>query len=355
MRLSRRAGAALSAVAVAAAMTAAGLAAQAASVTGWHQVFARHYGTPADLSGFTAVLAPARHDAWAFGGTSLSVTGTPVAEHWTGGRWRPSALPRGLGAAINAASAVSAGDIWAVTFYGGDILHWNGSRWSVARHLTGSGELTGITAVSAKDVWVFGASGAIGGLGTWHFNGHGWKKITGNGGTVSAASALSGTDIWGIGGTPARGVVLHYDGTTWRQLTAKALAGVAATGVLSVSPGNVFVSGTAGSRHIASGLIHLSGRTWSRIKVPWPVEGLGGLMPDGRGGLWAAAESYNGHSWDLHLSRAGRWSRVAAPGGSGWGLGDQAMIPGTTSLWGVGARQEKTGSDAVIWAYGRAA
>lgn len=361
MKLPRRAGVALGAVVFAPVMAAAGLTAQTASAagpsaadpstTGWHEEFARHYGAPADMSGFTAVVAPARHDAWAFGGTNLSVAGSPVAEHWTGERWRPSPLPPGLASTINAASAVSARDIWAITFYGGDILHWNGRRWSVARHLSGSGELTGIAAISANDVWVFGASGAIGGLGTWHFNGHSWKKITGNGGAISAASALSASDIWAVSGAPTDGTVLHYSGTSWQQLTAKALAGVAATNVLSVSPGNVFVSGTIGSRHIASRLVRLCGRHWTRIKLPWPVDGLGGLTPDGRGGLWAAAQSYNGTSWDLHLSRSGRWSRIAAPGGADFGLRDQALIPGTTSLWGVGAMPEKAGSGAVIWAW----
>jgi len=351
MELPRRAGAALGAVIFAAVMTAAGLPAQAASGSGWREAFARHYGAPADVSGFTAVIAPARHDAWAFGGTNRPITGSAVAEQWTGRRWRASALPRGVGSTINAASAGGASDIWAVTFYGGDILHWNGRRWSVARHLSGSGELTGIAAVSAKDVWVFGASGAIGGLGTWHFNGRSWRKITGNGSAISAASALCATDIWAISGAPSHSVVLRYNGTSWRQLTASALAGIATTGVLPLSPRNVWVSGTTGTQHIASWLVHLSGRQWTRIKVPWPVAGLGGLISDARGGVWASAESDNGASWTLHLSRAGRWSRIGAPGGAGFGIDNEALIPGTTSLWGVGALQRKAGSAAVIWAY----
>ncbi|MGD0376132.1 MAG: hypothetical protein ABSB01_16275 [Streptosporangiaceae bacterium] len=352
MKLSSRVGVVLGTVTFAATMTAMGLPAQAPSGTGWREVFVHHYGAPADVSGFTAVIAPGRHDAWAFGGTNLSISGSPVAERWTGGRWRASPLPGGLDSTINAASAVSASDIWAVTFYGGDILHWNGRRWSVAKHLSGSGELTGIAAVSAKDVWVFGASGAIGGLGTWHFNGHGWKKVTGNGSAIAAASALSATSIWAISGAPLQSVILHYNGTRWRQLTARPLAGVAATGVLPTSPKDVWVSGTTGSSHITSWLIHLSGRQWTRIKVPWPVAGLGHLIPDGQGGLWAAAESNSGSSLDLHLSRSGRWSRIAAPGGAGFGIEAQALIPGTTSVWAVGATQGTTGTDAVIWGYG---
>ncbi len=352
MQLSRRVGAVLAAVTVAATVTAMGLPARAPSAAGWREVFVRHYGPSADVSGYTAVIAPSRHDAWAFGGTDLSIVGSPVAVRWTGGHWRASQLPRGVDSTINAASAVSASDIWAVTFYGEDILHWNGLHWSVAKHLNGSGELTGITAVSPRDVWAFGANGAIGGLGTWHFNGRTWKKVTGNGGLISAASALSATSIWAISGTPLQSAILHYNGTRWRRLTATPLAGIAATGVLPMSPSNVWVSGTTGNSHITSWLIHFGGRQWTRIKVPWPVAGLGHLIPDGQGGLWAAAESNSGSPLDLHLSRSGRWSRIAAPAGADFGIEAQALIPGTTSLWAVGATRETTGTDAVIWGYG---
>lgn len=355
MKLSSRVAAVLGTVTFAATVTAIGPPAQAAGATGWHEVFVHHYGASADVCGFTAVIAPGRHGAWAFGGINLSITGSPVAERWTGGRWRASPLPRGLGSTINAASAVSASNIWAVTFYGGDILHWNGRRWSLAKHLSGSGELTGIAAVSARDVWVFGASGAIRGLGTWHFNGRTWKKITGNGGLISAARALSATSIWAIGGTPLQSAILHYNGTRWRQLRARPLAGIAATSVLPMSPTNVWVSAATGSSHITSWLIHFNGRQWTRIKVPWPVAGLGHLIPDGQGGLWAAAESNSGSSLDLHLSRSGRWSRIAAPAGAGFGIEAQALIPGTTSVWGVGATQGTMGTNAVIWRYGPAA
>lgn len=103
---------------------------------------------------------PGTHDAWAFGGTnsgggSLPV-GRPVAEHRASGKWRSSQLPSGLKGYISEVSAPSASDIWAITFLGGYILHWNGAHWSLSKHLTGAGELTGVTAFSAKNVWVFG-------------------------------------------------------------------------------------------------------------------------------------------------------------------------------------------------------
>ena len=74
-------------------------AAQAAD-TGWRQVFRQHYGAPGNFSGYMAVAAPGKSDAWAFGGTALSggtsPSGRPVAERWNGRAWRGSPLPAGL-------------------------------------------------------------------------------------------------------------------------------------------------------------------------------------------------------------------------------------------------------------------
>src|SRR5215469_3375679 len=144
MRFPRRAATILGAGLSSMALTlAVGLPAHAAS-TGWSVVFTHHYGPANDSSGYLTVMAPARQDAWAFGGTDLSgaTPGAPVAEHWTGSAWHASALPSGLTGQIVAASADSPKDIWAVTQFGGNILHWNGTAWSVAKQLTGSGQLT---------------------------------------------------------------------------------------------------------------------------------------------------------------------------------------------------------------------
>ncbi len=101
MRLSRRAGAVGACVCAVAMMMSMAAPAQAA-VTGWRQFFRHHYGAPGNFSGYRAVVAPGKSDAWAFGGTALSggtaPFGTPVAEHWNGRTWRGSPLPAALAA-----------------------------------------------------------------------------------------------------------------------------------------------------------------------------------------------------------------------------------------------------------------
>lgn len=333
---------------------AAGAPGQAAT-TGWRVVFSHHYGAAANDSGYTAVAVPGRGNAWAFGSTNLAglpAPGVPVAEHWNGKKWSGSALPSGLHSDISAASAVSAKSVWGVTEANGDIVHWNGSRWSVAEREPGAAGLlaTGITAVSNSDVWEFGCAGAGPGTGTWHFNGHTWSQVTGTATGLVSASALSPSNIWGIGSTstgPCGDTIVHYNGTSWRPVTASALTGLQFGSILALPGGNVWaIAGSGG----AARLVHFNGSKWASIKVPYSGITLESFARDGRGGFWLAGFS-SGKTSVLHYSASGRWSRITLTSG---GMAAIALVPGTTSLWGVGSGPAGTGSNARIWAYGTA-
>lgn len=228
---------------------------------------------------------------------------------------------------------------------GGYVLHWNGSHWTVAKHLTGFGELTGVTALSATNVWVFGGGGAIGGLGTWHYNGTTWQQWKGSAAGLERASALSAHSIWAVGGTLSPdSAIEHFNGTTWQTVSAKALSGLLFFGIRAFSSTNVWLlAGQGGVQY----LVHFNGASWTRIKVPWNGE-VNDPVSDGHGGLWLTGFSTSRQSYVIHRTSAGAWSRTAVSAGL-YGL---TLIPGTTSLWAVGAKPAGTGSDAVIWAYG---
>jgi hypothetical protein len=137
---------------------------------------------------------------------------------------------------MSAASVVSASSVWAATETNGDILHWNGSQWSVAEQEPGSAGLlsTGITAIGDSDVWAFGCSGLGPGTGTWHFDGQTWTLVTGSAVGLVSASAVSASDIWGIGATstgPCGDMLTHYNGTSWQPVTAPALTGLLFFGI----------------------------------------------------------------------------------------------------------------------------
>ncbi|HEV2376957.1 MAG TPA: hypothetical protein VGS19_32935 [Streptosporangiaceae bacterium] len=349
MMMSRHIYAVFGVVASAAAIAlASGLSAQGAVSSGWRVVFTHHYGAPSNNSLYTAVAATSTHDAWALGVDNWvnAYSGAPVAEHWNGTSWHSATLPAGLTSTVMAASATSASDVWAVTRFGGDILHFDGTTWSVARHLSGTEELTGVTAFSASNMWVFGGGGFTTGFGTWHLRGHTWTHVTGDGGGIESASALSPSDIWAIGSIKSpEDAIVHYNGTAWQHMTAPVLSGLGFQQVLAEPGDDVWATATPignGSQWL---LLHFSNGQWTSVSLPFRTTGFGYLAPDGQGGFWL--ESHAGTApWVWHRSAAGQWSRVAAS------PGEMALVPGTTSLFGASGVAATTGSNAAVWAFG---
>ena len=340
-----------------------GLPGAAAASTGWPVVFQAHYGTPALANGLFSVATSGKTSAWAVGGTDLSgsTPGAPLAEQWNGTSWQVATLPSGLTGTLGTVSTPAQNDAWAVSQLGGYVLRWNGAMWSVAKTFQesppASRQLTGVTAFSPANVWVFGAPGANPGLGTWHLIGTAWHKVTGLAGGISTASAISQADMWAIGADNMApdDILVHYNGTTWQQITSTALGGLQFSSILALSDSNVWVTAT-----VAGGqswrLLHFDGQGWTSVPVPSGVQ-LRSMAPDGHGGLWfTAARSSSQAPLAEHRSATGTWSTQALPTGPGQAFGI-ALIPGTTSLWASGYLDGSggTGSDAVIWGHGAAA
>jgi hypothetical protein len=381
----RRAGIA-AALASAVALTGAALPAQAATTPTWRQVYSKHLGPPADYSGLNAVVATGKASAWTFGGSDESGgDGTqqkPLILGTTNGKtWTAATLPSGLTSYFTAASAPAANDIWAATFWGGWVVHYDGHHWKLAHHFTGAGQITAVTAFSASNVWVFGGPGAYPGLGAWHYNGSTWTQVKATlGGGVSSASALSAKDIWAVGASAQApdAIVERYNGTSWKEASTKGFptGQWQLTAIRAVSDSNVWVTATEykNSSNVPY-LLHYNGTKWSTYALPWAVSkgnssDLRSIALDGAGGLWFTGDAIQSGPGDdfattsyvVHRTASGSWQRIATGSTkdvppkfttTGAGLGDLALIPGTKSLWGAGASQSKTtGGNAVIWAYG---
>jgi hypothetical protein len=346
--------AAASACAAALALSPA-LPAQAASGPGWRVVFSHHYGGATTSSGYLAVASPGKAAAWAVGGaggTGNLATGSPEGARWVHGSWRPIRLPGGLSGWLGAVSADSPKDVWAVSIAHGYLLHWNWTRWAVAKRFPLHGvmtQLTGVTALSPSNVWVFGSSGPFQGVGTWHFNGHSWQHVTSRPGSgIFTASALSATDIWAIGSAPSpEDSIAHFTGR-WHTVQATALPGLQFNAISAVSTHDVWAVGSVQNHPLEARLAHLTSRGWSRLRVPCSVVPIS-LAPDGRGGIWISAQGSSAQ-WALHRTRAGAWSRIRLGP-----IGDMhiTLIPGTTSLWGAGSAEAKTIVNAAVFAHGR--
>jgi hypothetical protein len=212
---------------------------------------------------------------------------------------------------------------------------------------------TGITAVSDSDVWAFGCTGFGPGTGTWHFNGRSWTQVNGIAAKVVAASALSATNIGGIGSTSEEGcgsTLVHYNGTSWQRVTGLPQSGLEFGTIPALSSTNVWATAgnTSGG---AAQLVHFNGSTWTSIKVPYSGVMLDAFAPDGQGGFWMDSHSVQSKTLVLHYSASGQWSRQTAASGS---MLSFALVPGTTTVLGAGWVPTATAGNARTWEYGQA-
>jgi hypothetical protein len=327
------------------------------SPRGWRLVFSKQYLAPVNpFSAVTAAVALSANDAWAFavnqGGDGAF--GHPIALHWHDGRWRQTLLPAGLAGEVNAVSAPAGNDVWAVGLNGGYLIHWNGHDWTVARTWrTGprSGvQLTGVTAFSPSDVWVFGGGGSDPGLGTWHLSGKKWTLD--RYAHVDMACAVSSHDIWGIADTAASpwDIIVRYNGTRWQPVHASLLSSISPRGILALSRNDVWVSGLSAKNNVSPELLHWNGAKWSSDSALLPKHSTypDDITPDNGGGIWLIARSSSG-SWIVHITRHGQVSRTAVTAF----LSSVVQPRGTSSAWAMGSYATKTGSAAAIWLHGK--
>ncbi len=75
------------------------------------------------------------------------------------------------------------------------------------------------------------------------------------------------------------------------------------------------------------------------------------MAPDGRGGFWGVAVAVNvkGEPERMWHLTGTTWSRVTAGFGKRqWILTQLAAVPGTSSVWGVGALKAGTSEDGLV-------
>jgi hypothetical protein len=291
--------------------------------------------------------------AWFFGGTNFSGKGAPEVETRSKGKWQPSLLPSGLRSWISGASAVSSSDLWAVTFLGGTVARWNGTRWATVAsgRWNDNAQFTGIVAISPGNVWLFGGPGrGTPGAGTWHWSGSGWTETKGAAGHLFKASEAAPADLWGIGGTAGdMTTLMRFRGKTWQAVTPANLAGFTYSAVLAVGEGNVWV---AGSMNGVPMLGHYDGKGWTAISTPAIVPP-SAICRDGNGGIWVVANSGSGPSVVYDRSASGHWTTAQVSNTSANEVLGCAAIPGTTSAWGAGKSAAPKGTAAAVYGYGK--
>ncbi len=336
--------------------SAAGTAPRATAASHWRIVKKQHFaGT---LSGFAWVVAAPHGKAWTLGesGGVAPYTGKPLAAYWDGSRWTARSLPADPHCArVAAVGATSVHDIW-VAGVNGCVLHYNGTTWKVARNWPAGRQLTGVTAISPSNVWVFGGTAGPAGKpgdGTWHYNGSSWQQVHGLGGDVEIASAASAHDIWAIGVTEQHAklnyFVEHYNGSAWAKVVTPVL--VDPQQILASSRSGVWLTGFAphGGGPV---LADFRSGHWHPVAVPGRAF-VQEIIADGKGGLWIGATGSNGiANLALHRSAAGRWSSSTITTRTGDFLGGFAVVPGSSAVLAVGTVPAGSGLDAVLYGYG---
>jgi hypothetical protein len=262
---------------------------QAGQVTGaaW-QIVKTVEGTASSAPVFTAITATSTHDAWAFESTSSK----PVAWRLTGSVWNRAAFPGRTGETVIAAGASSPDNVWAFTLVpggSGRALAWNGRSWAVVRQFRNA--VSGALVLGRHDVWVFGQSFPPGsGLGTWHYNGASWQQYK-SVPMLRAASALSASNIWAVGGT----IAAHWNGRAWSKTSLARLLPrptplslPSADSVYAQSPRDVWVVGAAHFQDERGPfvMLHYNGTRWQRVALLSRYGAPLAIVPDGFGGLW---------------------------------------------------------------------
>ncbi|HUO73685.1 MAG TPA: hypothetical protein VMU39_23140 [Solirubrobacteraceae bacterium] len=181
-----------------------------------------------------AISADSATDIWLVGSTISATTGTTVPEtlHYNGTSWTivPVAQPSQASATLNAVSAISAGNVWAVgedigagSAIGGSTLieHWNGTAWSIVASPTPGAypSLTGVAGRSAGDVYAVGTNlpsvnGGPEQAMILRWNGSSWSVDSSGafGGSLAAAATFPGaSNEWAVGVSSGnQGLVLSH-------------------------------------------------------------------------------------------------------------------------------------------------
>jgi len=261
----------------------------------------------------------------------------------------PTPNPGGNNNILRGISGTSSSDIWTVGYYETTpgsyqyqnlILHWNGTSWQqyTTVNYSNNSDLYDVEAVSATEVWAAGLySGGGGGaqpqLLKW--NGSTWTQqslpaFINSTATASIWSldAIAPNDIWAVGGTYNMAYALHYNGSSWHQVTVpqvgllrdelNAVHGLASNDVWAVGS---YRDGSGQYRCMAR---RWNGSTWTNSTLPASLNGVLAELLDVRmiatNDVWAIGVNLsNGSIIKLHWNGS-TWTHVTPANGGGGAL-----------------------------------
>ena len=317
----------------------------------WQNVPVRYPPLWSGNYGFVGVAAIAPNNVWAVG---------DYIEHWDGSKWS-KVNPR-IG--LNGIAVVSANNNWAVggtngssvdgvSHTGGNavIEHWNGSKWSPvpgANLGSISSYLNAITAISANNIWAVGKddNGTL----IEHWNGFNWSAVPSPSRNsqydeLTSISAVSANDIWTVGSPPVGyspvissqpTLIEHWNGVQWSIVSSpNPLAFNSLIGVTAISTNNVWAVGEAYENNGGESIIeHWNGVQWS-LTSSTVGDALYATTAVSANNVWAVGFGSNGALTEHWTGSS--WNVVKSPNLPGSWLLAVAQVPGTNTLWAVGS------------------
>lgn len=294
-----------------------------------------------DFDTLLTLAVVGRHDAWAFGQTG---SGRAVAVHWNGSAWTGSRIP-GAFTRPGFISATGPANIWAggSECTGGPpgtsvtatyVARYDGRTWTTRKWTTAAFCAAALVATGPKNGWLLGSNRAL------HFTGRRWHKISlPDLGQVIAATAVSASDIWTIGGrfnalhlSQSKAFFTHYNGHVWRTVPLPHIklprhGYIYPYDVAAASARSIWAAATIYPAAVHSFLLHFTGRKWQAITLPAKPDQLLQVTPDGTGGVWAVMfQSADGEYAFAHYAR-GAWKYDAVPS-----AGLPGLVPGSASF-----------------------
>jgi hypothetical protein len=305
-------------------------------------------------SGLHAVARISDNDIWAVGNTQPFNTGDVVtlAEHFNGTSWTSVSIPNpgGFGGVLSGVAAVASNNVWAVgnsvslNNFGESVAstlieHFNGTSWSIvpSPNPAAGGELNAVTAMSANNIWAVGHVGiGRGGNLIEHYDGTNWNIVASPQGFDTFLTSVSGTsasDVWAVGSI-GRGdsiQVLHFDGTSWSTVSGLP-SDSELNSVVAIAPNNVWAAG--------ADIEHFDGTRWSIVPSPGvgqfqltsiAASSANNIYAVGGGGI----ELFDGTSWSI--------VSVQVPANTGGALFGGVTTLSDGSAIAVGLAQPLTG------------
>jgi|GEM_PF-1014808 len=146
------------------------------------------------------------------------------------------------------------------------------TNWHFITPLPQGNDLKAVWAPAVNDVYAGGPGGLI-----QHWNGTNWTQITNSTTkTIYAIHGLSTKDIWVVGGDAYttnitnRCLILHYDGTKWSEMAAPKYSGwtYPLSAVYAVGPKDVWATTDTGTFPV-----HYDGTSWKFVTLPLLLDG----------------------------------------------------------------------------------